>query len=191
MISSLSVTCTAPTTAPLRLLVCMAITPWPPRPYWGNSSVLVRLPYPFSLTVRICLPSAGMINAIMLKPSAMRIPRTPLAVLPMGRTSLSAKRIALPLLLTSITSLLPSVIAVPTSSSPSSSSMALRPTLRWRAKLSRAVFFTVPLAVAMNTKWFSVYSLTGSILVIRSFSSSGRILMMGLPLDVLLATGIW
>ena len=43
------------------------------------------------------------------------------------------------------------------------------------------VFFTVPLAVAMNTKWSSTNSFTGRIAVIFSCSSSGTRLTIGLP----------
>ena len=44
MISSSSVTCTAPTTEPLRSLVWIEMTPWPPRPWIGYSLIGVRLP---------------------------------------------------------------------------------------------------------------------------------------------------
>ena len=52
-----------------------------------------------------------------------------------------------------------------------------------------AVFFTVPCAVAMNTKWFSSNSLTGSTAVIFSPSSSGNRLTIGLPRAVRLPCG--
>ena len=65
-------------------------------------------------------------------------------------TSFSSNRAALPSLLNSMTSQAPSVMAVPTSTSPSSSSRARRPTLRWRAKICQGRFLHVPLAVAMK-----------------------------------------
>jgi len=51
--SSDSRTWTAPTTLPLRAVVWMEITPCPPRRCTGYSSTGVRLPYPFSVAVRM------------------------------------------------------------------------------------------------------------------------------------------
>jgi hypothetical protein len=53
MMSCAESTCTAPTNAPLRALVWIAITPWVPRPFFGYSSSGVRLPKPFALAVRM------------------------------------------------------------------------------------------------------------------------------------------
>ncbi|MOA14242.1 hypothetical protein D3C78_1343310 [compost metagenome] len=50
-----------------------------------------------------------------------------------------------------MTSLLPSVRSTPISSSPSLRLTAMMPALRGRLKSVNAVFFTVPLAVAINT----------------------------------------
>ena len=80
-----------------------------------------------------------------------RMPRTPLAVRPMARTSDSLKRAALPALEHNITSLVPLVMAAPISVLSSSKSSAISPLGRGRENCSRAVFLTVPLAVAMNT----------------------------------------
>jgi hypothetical protein len=63
-------------------------------------------------------------------PSARRMPRTPVAVRPIGRTSSSAKRTALPLLANSITSRLPSVMSTLTRASPSSRLIAILPRCR-------------------------------------------------------------
>src|SRR5258706_16228207 len=52
---------------------------------------------------------------------------------------------------------------------------------RGREKSVSGVFFTVPCAVAMNTKWFSSNSFTGTTAVIFSLSSSGNMLTIGLP----------
>ncbi|MNC85212.1 hypothetical protein D3C83_08020 [compost metagenome] len=60
---------------------------------------------------------------------------------------------------------------------------------RGREKSASGVFFTVPCAVAMNTKWFSSNSFTGTTAVIFSPSSSGNMLTTGLPLLALLPCG--
>jgi hypothetical protein len=72
---------------------------------------------------------------------------------PIGRTSSSSKRTALPPSLNSITSCLPSVSAAPINWSPSSRSTAMMPALRGLLNSSSAVFLTVPSAVAMKMKW--------------------------------------
>ena len=79
------------------------------------------------------------------------MPRTPCAPRPIGRTSFSSKRTALPPELNSMMSCLPSVSATPISRSPSSRSTAMIPEGRGLEKSERGVFFTVPFAVAMNT----------------------------------------
>ncbi|CRO82531.1 hypothetical protein PAERUG_E6_London_17_VIM_2_12_12_00602 [Pseudomonas aeruginosa] len=150
MISSPSWTCTAAISAPLRSLVTMAITPWPPRPRRGNLLSGVRLPKPRSEAVRICAPDSGISMEISCCPLPRRMPRTPRALRPMMRTTLSAKRITLPALENSMTSLAPSVIAAAIRVSPSSSFSAIRPLLRGRLNCTSGVFFTVPKAVAMK-----------------------------------------
>ena len=57
----------------------------------------------------------------------------------------------------------------------------MMPLGRGRENSASGVFFTVPCAVAMNTKWFSSNSLTGTTAVIFSPSSSGNMLTIGLP----------
>jgi hypothetical protein len=52
---------------------------------------------------------------------------------------------------------------------------------RGREKSASGVFFTVPLAVAMKTKWFSSNSRTGPTAVIFSPSPIGNMLTTGLP----------
>ena len=141
---------TAAISAPLRSLVTMAITPWPPRPRRGNLLSGVRLPKPRSEAVRICAPDSGISMEISCCPLPRRMPRTPRALRPMMRTTLSAKRITLPALENSMTSLAPSVIAAAIRVSPSSSLSAIRPLLRGRLNCTSGVFFTVPKAVAMK-----------------------------------------
>ena len=57
----------------------------------------------------------------------------------------------------------------------------MMPLGRGRENSASGVFFTVPCAVAMNTKWFSSNSFTGTTAVIFSPSSSGNMLTIGLP----------
>ncbi|MNG25871.1 hypothetical protein D3C84_1107820 [compost metagenome] len=68
----------------------------------------------------------------------------------MVRTMLSAKRITLPALENSMTSLAPSVMAAAISVSPSSRRRAIRPLERGLVNWISGVFFTVPKAVAMK-----------------------------------------
>ena len=93
---------------------------------------------------------------------ARRIPRTPLAVRPIARASVSLKRIALPLEANSITSWLPSVIRALTNLSPSSSPTAIRPLERILANCLSSTRLTVPLAVAKKTKGGSAALLSSS-----------------------------
>ncbi len=72
------------------------------------------------------------------------MPRTPCALRPIGRTSFSSKRTALPPELNSITSCAPSVSATPISASPSVRSTAMMPDGRGRENSESGVFFTVP-----------------------------------------------
>ena len=114
-------------------------------------------------------------------PSARRMPRTPVAVRPIERTSLSAKRTALPLEANSMTSLSPPVSATPISASLSSRLIAILPRCRRKANSVSGVFLTVPLRVAKNTKRSSRYSRTGSTAWTCSPGSSGIQLMIGRP----------
>src|SRR5206468_2328572 len=77
-------------------------------------------------------------------PSSRFMPRTPRAVRPIGRTSFSSKRTALPESENSITSCSPSVSAAPIRKSPSSRSTAIMPALRGLLKSLSGVFLTVP-----------------------------------------------
>ena len=61
----------------------------------------------------------------------------------------------------------------------------MMPEGRGRENSASGVFFTVPWAVAMKTKWFSSNSFTGTTAVIFSPSSSGNMLTTGLPRAVL------
>ena len=126
-----------------------------------------------------------------LSSSLSFIPRTPVAVRPIGRTQSSAKRTTLPSAENNITSFVLSVKSTPINSSPSFKLTAMIPALRGRLKSCRGVFFTVPLAVAIKTNLPSSYSLTGKMAVIRSFCSRGNKLIIGRPRAPRLASGNW
>ena len=130
-----------------------------------------------------------MISETTLSSSTSFIPRTPVAVRPIGRTHSSAKRTTLPSAENSMASLLPSVKSTPISSSPSFKLTAIIPALRGRLKSCNGVFLTVPLAVAIKTNLPSSYSLTGRIAVIRSSCSRGNKLIIGRPRAPRLASG--
>jgi len=91
----------------------MAIMPLVPRPCRVYSAIGVRLPKPFSVAVRtLCASSShqqGDHAAAGLQLHAAHAAR----VRPIGRTSFSSKRTALPASENSITSCRPSVIAAP------------------------------------------------------------------------------
>jgi hypothetical protein len=161
--SSVSATSTAPISLPLRSEVWMAIMPLVPRPWRVYSAIAVRLPKPFSVAVStLCSSPLATSIEITLWPGSSIMPRTPRASRPIGRTSSSAKRTALPASENSITSYSPSVMATPIRWSPSSRSTAMMPALRGLAKADSGVFLTVPPIVAMNTKCPSSNSFTGS-----------------------------
>ncbi len=86
-------------------------------------------------------------------------------------------------------SLVPSVIATPTSLSPGSSATAMMPLARGRENSASEVFFTVPRLVAMKTNLPSSNSLIDSMALMRSPSWSGSRFTMGLPRDPRLACG--
>ena len=85
-----------------------------PRPWRVYSAIGVRLPKPFSVAVStVWLSFSATSIEITRWPSSSIMPRTPRATRPIGRTSSSSKRTALPASENSMTSCLPSVIATP------------------------------------------------------------------------------
>ncbi len=85
----------------------MASMPCVPRPWRVYSAIGVRLPKPFSVavsTVWVSSFATSMQTTLWLPSSASRMPRTPVAWRPIGRTSPSSKRTALPESENSITS---------------------------------------------------------------------------------------
>ena len=82
---------------------------------------------------------------------ASLIPRTPVAKRPIARTAFSAKRTTRPCDENNIISLLPSVISTPINSSSSRKFNAMIPFERGRLNSVKAIFFTIPPAVAITT----------------------------------------
>ncbi len=74
------------------------MTPWPPRPWMGNSASAVRLPNPCSVTLSSSAfsfwPSAIASRLTTASPLRSLIPMTPWVARPVSRASLSGKRIA-------------------------------------------------------------------------------------------------
>ena len=78
------------------------------------SAIGVRLPKPFSVAVSTkSFSSSATSKEISFLPLASFMPITPRAVRPIGRTSFSSKRTALPASENSMTSNAPSVMATP------------------------------------------------------------------------------
>ena len=117
-------------------------------------------------------------------PARRRMPRTPRAVRPIGRTFSSRKRIAQPLRVPSRMSDAPSVMRTLTRSSSSAMVSAMMPELRMLANASSDVFLIWPSRVAITTNAPSENSRTGRSATTRSPSCSGIRLTNALPLAV-------
>ena len=144
--------------------------------------MLVRLPKPFWVAVStLWFSSSATSSAITCWPSSKFIPRTPRPSRPMGRTSFSSKRTALPESEKSITSCAPSVMAAPIKKSPSSKPTAIMPRFMGRENASSGVFLTVPMLVAIKTYLSATNCFTGMTTLIFSPSSSGNKFTIGLP----------
>ena len=178
------------TTGPLRRLVTIVITPRPPLCIVRYSPNSVRFPNPFSVIVKRVALSSTISILTTASPSSSRIPRTPRALLPIGRTSDSANRMALPCLDTITTSREPSVMMTFTSSSSSSKVTAIIPPFLGLLKSESALFLTVPDFVPINRYLSSSNLLTGIIAVTDSSSPSSRKFTIAFPRDCLLADGI-
>ena len=124
--------------------------------------------------------------------AARLIPLTPLAVLPIERTSFSSNKMHCPSFVTRIIFLVPSVTLTPISSSSSSSVSALKPFLLILEKSIMLVFFTIPFFVDINNLFSSLRTplVTGIIALIFSSGIRLRRLITAVPLDVLELSGI-
>ena len=200
MISSASVTVSAPTTQPVLSLVFIVMMPLPPRDCVRYSSKAVRLPMPFSPATRSVEPGSTTASATTRSSLSREMPRTPVAGRPMLRTSDSSKRMLMPSRVMRTASLVPLVRRTSMRLSPCSIPMAMMPPLRTLAKSSSAVFFTVPCCVAKRMKfgWLQVTSsplsfLRDSMRMSAATFSPGRIssrFAMERPLEARVPSGI-
>ena len=182
--SSSASTQATPATLPFLSLAWMLIIPSPPRDCTRYSPSSVRLPYPFSVTVRSVAPGRTTVIATTSSPARSAMPRTPRAVRPMERTSDCGKRMAIPARVPMKISPCPSVSSAPTTASSGSTPMAMMPPDRTCRKALRSTRLTTPRRVPMATKCRpgSVgNSLRVSSAAIFSSGSSATRLAMALP----------
>ncbi len=90
----------------------------------------VRLPYPFSVATRIEASRRTASTPMTASSPSIVTPRTPYAVRPIGRTSVSLKRIALPSFFERMISCVPSVRTASISVSSPSTPIATMPPRR-------------------------------------------------------------
>ena len=128
----------------------MVFTPLAPRLVCRYSSKAVSLPNPLLVTTRIYLPSELMETPMTLAPSASFIPRTPAAVRPMSRTSLSTKVTILPLEEARLTNKEPVVCLTSNNISPSLNPIAIFPFCRIDSNSLISVRLTTPFSVTKN-----------------------------------------
>ena len=145
---------------------------------------------PFSETTRRLSPWLCICIPMTSSSSSNRIPMTPMDTRPVTLTSVSLKRIHIPLRVTSRISWLLSVAFTSISSSPSRSTMACSPFLRTCSYSTIGVFLTMPFLVAMNRYLSSLNSRMGIMAVIFSSGISWRRFIMAVPLAVRPASGI-
>ena len=94
------------------------------------------------------------------------MPRTPYALRPIGRTSVSSKRIAMPSQVPMKTCSLPSESSTAITESPSSMPIAMMPLGRGLLNADRSVFLTVPFRVPITMNCWS--SCSGNSFTARS-----------------------
>ena len=152
--------------------------------------MLVRLPIPNSETIKRFGPCISICIATTSSLSSIFMPRTPIDVRPVVRTSFSLKRIHCPLFVTRKMSRLLSVTFTSINSFPSRRVIACKPVLRIFAYSKIGVFLTVPSFVAMKRYLSSSNSLMEITAEIFSSGSNCKRLIIAVPLDVRLASGI-
>ncbi len=149
--SSVPFTSNMPTSFPVFSVTFIVFTPFPPLLVMRYSSTGVFLPKPFSLITNTVDADSPLFTQIMPITSSVwsstSMPPTPIAPRPVGRTVVSGKRIARPLLRAIIISQLPSVIFAASSSSPSIMVMAFTPVALGRLNSSSTVFLITPFLV--------------------------------------------
>ena len=119
--------------------------------------------------------------ATTASPSRSEMARTPYADRPIGRTSVSGKRIAIPSRVPVKISPLPSEICTAITESPSSTPMAMMPPARGLLNAANSVFLTTPWRVPITTYLSGSNSFTASSAAIRSPSSIDTRLAIALP----------
>ena len=146
------------------------------------------MPMPFSDMESMEAPGRTFSAPTTLSFSSSVMAFTPVALLPMGRTSSSLKRMLLPFLVPTIISSLPSVIMAAISSSPSLRFWAIIPPFRILSNSSMGVFLIMP-ALVMRFRYFPS-SHSGNSVVTFSPSLRFSRLTMAVPLAVRPASGI-
>ncbi len=132
-----------------------ACTPRPYRPWIGNWLAANRLALPV-VVIRNTSPGRGRISIPTRRSSpASLIPITPAATIPMGRTSSSWKRMAMPEEVESRTWFLPLLIRTQPSWSPSFTLTRVNRFAEGPGSSPMAVFLIIPCRVAVTTNHFS------------------------------------
>ena len=175
------------TNVPFFSVIVNVLTPFPPRFVLRYSWIEVRLPNPFSVTTKISWFIVTISIPTATSPSSKKIPRTPAAVRPIGRTSVSSNQTAFPPLDAIIIS---DVFLTPISSSSSRKERAIKPLVRIWPNADNVVRFTTPERVAKNKNSSSLNSLTGMIALMYSSWAISIILTIGNPLAVRPYSGI-
>ena len=151
------------------------------------SLIGVRLPKPFSVMTKRSQSSRAMSMLMTSSPLRSRMPRTPEVLRPVGRTSLSWKRMACPRRLTMMMSSSPEVLRTAISSSPSRMSMAMMPSaLSGVLYEPKSVFFTMPLRVP---KMRNLPSVTSKLRVLMT-AQTLLVLAQRQQVDDVLARGV-
>ena len=189
--SSSSVVILRHASPPVLSVAFMARMPLPPRPCSANWLSSVRLPRPFSVTVRTSPSLITRIMSMTTSPSSRRIERTPMPPRPVARTLLSRKRMHLPLRDAMMNSSSPQLISTEISSSPSRTVCSTRPPFRIFMHSAMRVFLMRPSRVAVTRYPVSSTS-RGTMNIAVTFSPvrSCKRFTTGMPFEVRLASGI-
>ena len=150
IISFSSVTALTPTTFPVFSVILWHLTPLPPRFCTVNSSSSVLLPIPFSDTIKSESPCVSICMPTISSPSSKFIPITPIAVLPIARTSVSLKRIHIPYLVIKKISLFLEVVLTSINSSSSRKWIAASPVFLTFMNSIIGVFLAIPFFVIIK-----------------------------------------
>ncbi len=178
---SVSVTDEMPTTGPFFSLTRTLMTPDPPRVWWRYSATSVLLPYPFSVTARSVPVSSTRSIATTTSSPLSSIPLTPVVSRPIARVSVSENLIPMPSCVPRKTCRVPSVICAESSSSPSSSLIAMMPFSRGFPYAESTVFLMRPRFVANSRYRSSGNVRVVAIAAMRSPSSRARRFTSALP----------